>query len=104
MLRTTAASPRFLQRYKQPAAQGLRTTSRRQFSASNHERPTNDRVRDRLRGWSQQAAGSVKKHAGSLVVAAQSTMSQLGSQLNKMTGYEEIETLKKRVVEQGILF
>jgi hypothetical protein len=28
---------------------------------------------------------------------------QLGSQLNRVTGYEQIEALKQRVVEQGVL-
>ena len=29
------------------------------------------------------------------------TFAQLGSELNRVTGYEEIEALKRRVVEQG---
>jgi hypothetical protein len=54
-----------------------------------------------MRGWSDQAAGSVKIHAESFAVAANSAMSRLGSQLNGMTGYDAIEALKKRVEEHG---
>lgn len=43
----------------------------------------------------------VKRRGGSLSVSALATLDRLGVQLNKVTGYEEIEALKNDVAKQG---
>ena len=58
-------------------------------------------VRNRLRAWSEVAAVAFQKHSDTLALTTKSVFSQLGSQLNKVSGYEEIEALKQRVKEQG---
>lgn len=55
-----------------------------QFKELSHE--TLGRMRDRGDGFTRQVAR---------------TFAQLGSELNRVTGYEEIEALKRRVVQQG---
>lgn len=55
-----------------------------------------------FREWSGPAAAVFRRYADQFTSSAKTTFSQLGSQLNKVTGYEEIEALKRRVVEQGI--
>ena len=114
MLKTIVLGRRSLQRYKPPlqprtAAHELTRVTCRQLSSNNEDRHGDQRPagegidvwRHRIRGWSEQAAGSVKTHADSLAVSANLAMSRLGSQLNRMTGYDAIEALKKRVEEQG---
>ncbi|KAJ7695705.1 Mdm33 family-domain-containing protein [Mycena rosella] len=54
----------------------------------------------RLREWTDNTAIAVRGRADEFTSTTKTTLSQLGFQLNKMTGYEEIETLKRRVVEQ----
>lgn len=58
-------------------------------------------VKQRIREWTDQAAITLRERADDFTVQTKSTFSQLGAHLNKMTGYEEIEALKKGVVEQG---
>jgi hypothetical protein len=58
-------------------------------------------VRNRLRAWSEHAAVLFKKRADTLTLTTKSAFSHLGSHLNKVSGYEEIEALKNRVQEQG---
>ncbi|KAL4263016.1 Sensitive to high expression protein 9, mitochondrial [Pleurotus pulmonarius] len=53
-----------------------------------------------FREWSGPAAAVFRGYADQFTLSAKTTFSQLGSQLNKVTGYEEIEALKRRVVEQ----
>lgn len=43
----------------------------------------------------------VKRRGGSISVSALAMLDRLGVQLNKVTGYEEIEALKRDVVQQG---
>ncbi|KAF9489556.1 hypothetical protein BDN71DRAFT_1528114 [Pleurotus eryngii] len=50
--------------------------------------------------WSGPAAAVFRRYADQFTSSARTTFSQLGSQLNKVTGYEEIEALKRRVVDQ----
>jgi len=62
-----------------------------------------DLVKKRIREWSEQATVSLRHRADDFTAATKTTFSQLGSELNKVTGYEEIEALKRGVVEQGEL-
>ncbi|KAK0187870.1 Mdm33 family-domain-containing protein [Armillaria mellea] len=57
-------------------------------------------VKNRLLEWSDQAAITLRTRADDFTETTRSTFSQLGAQLNKVTGYEEIEALKRQVVEQ----
>lgn len=61
-----------------------------------------------LRGCITKAAGdsaiSIRKRADRFTVVTQTLFSELGGQLNRATGYEEIELLKKKVQEQGVSF
>ncbi|KAF5362962.1 hypothetical protein D9758_007116 [Tetrapyrgos nigripes] len=49
---------------------------------------------------SDEAAIKFRQSADDFTASTKITFSQLGAQLNKVTGYEEIEALKQRVVEQ----
>ncbi|KAI0947476.1 hypothetical protein AcW1_007696 [Taiwanofungus camphoratus] len=58
-------------------------------------------VKERLQGWSERTALLLRQRVDKHTADIASTFSQLGSELNRVTGYEEIEVLKRRVVEQG---
>jgi sensitive to high expression protein 9 len=59
-------------------------------------------LRIRFRQLSDRSAAAVRRRADDFTAKTASTFSQLGSHLNRVTGYEEIEVLKRRVVEQGV--
>ena len=58
-----------------------------------------------LRGCITKAAGdtaiNVRKRADGFTAVTQALFSELGGQLNRATGYEDIELLKKKVEAQG---
>lgn len=60
-----------------------------------------DSVKKLLKEWTETAAVAVRNRADDFTSRTQSTFSQLGSQMNRVTGYEEIEELKRQVVRQG---
>ncbi|KAJ7729705.1 Mdm33 family-domain-containing protein [Mycena maculata] len=66
--------------------------------ASSTEHPSE--LKDRLRKWTDSTAIAVRTRADEFTSTTKNTLSQLGFHLNRMTGYEEIETLKRRIVEQ----
>ncbi|OCH91890.1 hypothetical protein OBBRIDRAFT_728016 [Obba rivulosa] len=57
-------------------------------------------VKERLRSWSEHASLQLRQRADDWTARVATTFSHLGSELNKVTGYGEIEALKRRVVEQ----
>ncbi|KAF8798844.1 hypothetical protein BYT27DRAFT_7176978 [Phlegmacium glaucopus] len=57
-------------------------------------------AKQRIREWTQQAAIVLRNRADDFTATTKATFSQLGSELNRVTGYEEIEALKRDVVEQ----
>ncbi|KAF8837921.1 mitochondrial distribution and morphology family 33, partial [Paxillus ammoniavirescens] len=59
-----------------------------------------DALRARVREWSVLASSSLRQRADEVSREASLTFSQLGLHLNRVTGYEEIEALKKQVVDQ----
>jgi sensitive to high expression protein 9, mitochondrial len=61
-------------------------------------------VRERLRSLSETAAILVRERADRYTAHAAKTFAQLGRELNNVTGYGEIESLKRQVAEQGALF
>lgn len=60
-----------------------------------------DKLKRRIREWTEQTAVAVRTRADGFTAETKTTFSQLGQHLNKVTGYEEIEALKRNVVEQG---
>lgn len=60
-------------------------------------------IRSRLRDWGVLASTSVRRQADQFSKKATTSFSHLGLHLNRATGYEEIEALKRQVVEQGIV-
>lgn len=58
-------------------------------------------VKQRIREWAEQGAIVLRNRADGFTATTKATFSQLGSELNRVTGYEEIEALKRKVVEQG---
>ncbi|KAF8208657.1 Mdm33 family-domain-containing protein [Mycena galopus ATCC 62051] len=66
---------------------------------ASSSRPTSE-LKERMRQWADQSAIAVRTRADEFTSTTRSTLSQLGLHLNKMTGYEEIEALKRQVVEQ----
>ncbi|KAF8630937.1 hypothetical protein AX17_005294 [Amanita inopinata Kibby_2008] len=62
--------------------------------------PNLDEIKQRLREWSEQTAILIRNRADDFTAKSKTTFSQLGAHLNKVTGYEEIEALKRQVVEQ----
>ncbi|CAL1713360.1 unnamed protein product [Somion occarium] len=59
-----------------------------------------EKLKQVIREWTETTSRTIRKQADAYTARAASTFAQLGSELNKVTGYEEIETLKKRVREQ----
>jgi sensitive to high expression protein 9, mitochondrial len=62
---------------------------------------TLDSVKKLLKQWTETTAVAVRNKADDFTSRTQSTFSELGSQMNRVTGYEEIEALKRQVVLQG---
>ncbi|KAH9480546.1 Sensitive to high expression protein 9-like protein, mitochondrial [Psilocybe cubensis] len=56
-------------------------------------------VKTRIREWSEQAAIALRNRADDFTAHTKTRFSQLGSEINRVTGYEEIEALKRSVVE-----
>ena len=63
-----------------------------------------EKLKAQVQEWTEQAIILLRNRADDFTARSRATFSQLGGQLNKVTGYEEIEALKKGVVEQGTLF
>jgi sensitive to high expression protein 9 len=59
-------------------------------------------VKSRIRNWTEQAAVGLRDRADGFTNHTKTRFSRLGAELSKATGYEEIEVLKREVVEQGL--
>lgn len=57
----------------------------------------------RLRDWGVLTSSLLGRRADQFSNKATTTFSNLGQHLNRVTGYEEIEALKRQVVAQGIV-
>ena len=62
-----------------------------------------DGFKGKLREWSENAIIAARERADRYTASAIKSFAQLGRELNKVTGYGEIEGLKRRVAEQGTL-
>ncbi|KAH0832202.1 Mdm33 family-domain-containing protein [Lanmaoa asiatica] len=60
-------------------------------------------LRGRLRDWGALAGSSLRRRADQFSKRATTAFSHLGLHLNRVTGYEEIDALKRQVVEQGMI-
>ncbi|KAJ4470162.1 sensitive to high expression protein 9 [Lentinula aciculospora] len=59
-----------------------------------------DTLRETLLKWSNDRASQFRRKADDFTGATKARLSGLGAELNKVTGYEEIDALKRQVVEQ----
>ncbi|EKM51473.1 uncharacterized protein PHACADRAFT_212117 [Phanerochaete carnosa HHB-10118-sp] len=59
-----------------------------------------EEVKEKLRSWTESAAATIRDRADRYTAVAATTFGQLGRELNKVTGYGEIESLKRQVAEQ----
>ena len=62
---------------------------------------TNEQFQDRFRKWSIENLRNVRTRMDDFSAMAQLTFHRLGGRLNEVTGYHEIEVLKKLVTENG---
>ncbi|KAL6302830.1 Mdm33 family-domain-containing protein [Sparassis latifolia] len=69
-------------------------------STTNAEADRLAEMKEQLRGWTETASARLRERVDKFTADLASTFSQLGGELNRVTGYGEIEVLKKRVVEQ----
>lgn len=60
-------------------------------------------VRERVQQWSTRTATAVRQQIDQYTANLARSFSQLGKEINKVTGYGEIEELKRLVVAQGEL-
>jgi hypothetical protein len=64
---------------------------------------TTEELAKRLRLWSHLTKARVQERSHQWTTTALGRVSQLGGQLNQITGYEEIDALKRNVAAQGTL-
>lgn len=90
------------------------TTSRTTPSLSKPLSPANsesedrqprslDELKEKLLKWVNDRAFHFRRRADNFTGATKVRLSGLGAELNKVTGYEEIDALKRQVVEQGTI-
>jgi hypothetical protein len=60
-------------------------------------------IKARIWEWTKHASINLRHRADDFTAKSKSTFSQLGCWLNQITGYEEIEALKRGVAKQGML-
>ena len=58
-------------------------------------------VQSIIRRWSERQFIGLRHRTDSLVARLATSFTRLGGEINRVTGYDEIETLKRRVVSQG---
>lgn len=68
----------------------------------NHSTAYDLDIKARMWEWTKQASINLKSCADDFTAKSKSTFSQLGCRLNQLTGYEEIEVLKRGVAKQGM--
>ena len=95
MLRAARASSRLV------AATTRSHSTRPPTPPSEPPRNNLDELKTRLLELSNTTALKLRTRADDFTETTRTTFSQLGAQLNKVTGYGEIEALKRQVVEQG---
>jgi hypothetical protein len=61
-------------------------------------------VPSRIRRWSEGSTIALRHRADALVARLGVSFTRLGGGVNRVTGYDEIEELKRQVVSQGMSF
>lgn len=79
---------------------GLRFTQQDTQELINRQLAQIKELRSQLASWTTQASLVARQRADDLTLLTKTRLSQLGRNLNQMTGYEEIDKLKAQVVEQ----
>jgi len=54
-----------------------------------------------IRRWTEQNSIAFRQRADSLIARIAVSFTRLGGEINRVTGYDEIEALKRQVVSQG---
>jgi hypothetical protein len=77
-------------------------------SRSPRSNPTSNRVdgdiehaQSIIRRWSEQKSIALRQRTDSLIALMATSFTRLGGEINRVTGYDEIEALKRQVVSQG---
>jgi hypothetical protein len=60
-----------------------------------------ENVQSKIRQWSERNTIALRHRADTLVARLAVSFTRLGGEMNKVTGYDEIEELKRQVVSQG---
>ncbi|KAK1236266.1 sensitivity to high expression protein she9 [Marasmius sp. AFHP31] len=83
-----------------PSEPSASTSSQDQSNAQADGKQTFDleSLKSNLRRWTDEAAINFRQKADGFTGTTKTTFSQLGAELNKVTGYDEIEALKREVV------
>ncbi len=69
--------------------------------ASNKARGDIEHAQSVIRRWSEQNSTAFRQHVDSLIARLATSFTRLGGEINRVTGYDEIEALKRQVVSQG---
>lgn len=54
-----------------------------------------------IRQWSEKNSIALRQRTDDLITLMATSFTRLGGEINRVTGYDEIETLKRQVVSQG---
>lgn len=86
-----------------PRKQDLDRGSRPPHSdpASNEPHGGTEHARTIARRWSEQKFITLRQRTDSLIARMADSFTRLGGEINRVTGYDEIEALKRQVVSQG---
>lgn len=71
------------------------------YPASNKADRGIEHAKSIIRRWSEQNSIAFRQRTDSLVARLATSFTRLGGEINKVTGYDEIEALKRQVVSQG---
>ncbi|KAH8104500.1 Mdm33 family-domain-containing protein [Cristinia sonorae] len=85
---------------KQPNANSSELSPELTESSASAKERRIEEFKQILKDWTERTSTVIRRRADDYTARAASTFAQLGSELNKVTGYGEIDLLKKRVVAQ----
>src|SRR6266851_4970079 len=63
-----------------------------------------EHVQSIIRRWSEQNSIAFRQRTDSLIARLAASFTRLGGEINRVTGYDEIEALKRQVVSQGTVW
>lgn len=85
------------------ASSASTTSSQINSPLNEHPKTPVEKLRETLLQWGNHRASQFRRKADDFSGVTRARLSGLGAELNKVTGYEEIDALKRHVVEQGIV-